>query len=79
MRQLLACSSYEAIGCVIVHQSGGLHVGIDDCAADKPESTLLEILRQRVAFWARGRNLRHACPAIHFRFTPDELPNVAIE
>ena len=45
MRQLLACSSYEAIGRVIVHQPNCLHIGIDDCAADKPEPTSLEILR----------------------------------
>lgn len=47
----------EAIGRMIVHQSGGLHVGIDDRTADKSESALLEILGQRVALRARGRNL----------------------
>ena len=42
---LLATSTYEAISRVIVHQPNRLHVGIDDRAADKPETTLLEILR----------------------------------
>ena len=57
MRQLLACSSYEAINRVIVDQPNRLHVGIDDRTADKSEAALLEILGQRVALRARGRNL----------------------
>ena len=79
MSRLLAYSSYEAIGRMIVNQPYRLHVGIDDGASDKSETTLLEILRQRVAFWARGRNLRHTRPAIHFRFPINKLPDVAIE
>lgn len=45
MRQLLACSSHEAISRMIIYQSGGLHVGIDDGASDKSKTALLEILR----------------------------------
>jgi len=44
MRQPLRTSAQEAIRRVIVHQPGGLHIGIDDRAADKAEATILEIL-----------------------------------
>ena len=45
MHQALATSTQEAINRVIVDEPNRLHVGIDDRAADKPETTLLEIFR----------------------------------
>src|SRR5467141_3397157 len=79
MYQQLTTCTYEAISRVIVHQSGGLQVGIDDRAADKPETTLLEILRQCIADRARRRHLSHLGPAVHDRCASHELPDVAIE
>ena len=79
MRQPLATCTYEAISRMVVHQSNRLHVGIDDRAADKAKAALFEILRECVTLRARGRDLRHACPAIHFLFSTDQLPDVAIE
>src|SRR6266850_1701051 len=79
MHQPLATSTQEAISRVIVHEPNRLHVGIGDRAADKPETTLLEILRQCIADRARRWHLSHPAPAIHDRFPSHELPDVAIE
>ena len=79
MHQALATSTQEAINRVIVDEPNRLHVGIDDRAADKPETTFLEILRQCIADRARRWHLSHPGPAIHDRFPSHELPDVAIE
>ena len=47
---LLATSPQETIRRVVIHQSGGLHIGIHDRAADKAKAAFLQILRQCVAF-----------------------------
>src|SRR5574341_245361 len=79
LRQPLATSTYEAITCVIVHESGSLHIGIDDRTAHEAKASLLEILRERITFQTRGRNLGPACPPIDFRLPANEAPHIAVE
>jgi hypothetical protein len=61
---------------VIVHQSGGLHVGVDDRAPHEFEPALFEILAQRVGFFACGGELIHSSPTIDLGLAADEAPDV---
>ena len=79
LRCLSSVRFHETIDHMIVHQPNCLHVCINDRAADEAETTLLEILRQYVTLRGRGRNLGHRAPMIHFLYSTDKLPDVAVE
>jgi hypothetical protein len=66
----------EAMHQVIVHQSGGLHVGVYDRAAHELEPALFEVFAQRVGFLARRGELIHSPPAVHLGLAADETPDV---
>ena len=64
---------------VIVHHAGGLHVSVDDCAADELESAFLQVLAECVGFFAGRRNLLAGFPFVLLGLAVDELPNVFIK
>ena len=64
---------------MIIHHPNGLHIGIDDGAADKPESAPLQVFRERVALRRVGRDLTEALPAVDEGAAPDKLPDIGIE
>src|SRR5210317_742914 len=64
---------------MIVDHAGGLHVGINNRAADKLETALPEVARQRIRFFRCRRNLVHPLPSILDRAVADEAPYVVAE
>ena len=47
----------EAFDDMVVDHSRGLHVGIADRRADELKAALLEVLAERVRFWAGSREI----------------------
>jgi hypothetical protein len=41
----LASTAFEAIYSMIIHHTNGLHIGIDNCGANKTHAALFQILR----------------------------------
>ena len=69
----------KAIGRMIVDHARGLHERIADGAADKGESSSLEVFAHRVGFSRLGGNVRGCCPMIRDGFLPNEPPDVFVE
>ncbi len=69
----------EAIRRVVVHQSNGLHVGIDNGAPDEVESPLLQVLRERITLLRFRGDIRAALSLTVDRPVPNETPNVGVE
>ena len=68
-----------AIDKMIIDHADSLHEGVHDRTADKSKPPLLEILRQSIALWTRGRDVRRALPAIDNGGAFHELPDIAIK
>ena len=64
---------------MIVHHPSGLHVSVDDRAADELESAFLQVFAQCVGFLAGCRDLPGRLPFVLFWLAIDELPNVFIK
>ena len=69
----------EARHQMIVDHADGLHMRVDDRAADEFEAALLEVFAQGVGFFGSGRQIFHARKTILDRQAADETPNVFVE
>jgi hypothetical protein len=61
---------------MIVYNAGGLHVGIHNYAAQKPESPLFHVRRNFVRQLRSGRQLRKAFPFSGYLFTLGKTPDI---
>ena len=69
----------ETIDGVVVDHADGLHEGIADSGADKPEAALFQFLAQGFRIRGFGGDIRQAFPVVAYRFVVDELPDIRIE
>src|SRR6185369_4747072 len=72
-------SMSETTNEVVVHHAGGLHVRVNDRRADEAESSVLEVLAERIGLRRSCRNLSHRLPTIELWLTVDEAPTIRIE
>lgn len=61
---------------MIVHQTGGLHVGIDYGAAYELETQFFQVGAQGIGLLRGCRELRKLCPAVNFLFAAHERPDI---
>ena len=64
---------------MVVYHSGGLHVGIDDGAADELEAAALEVLADRIGVLRAGGHLLHELPGILDGLAAGESPDVQVK
>ena len=69
----------ETVDGVVVDHADGLHEGIADRGADKPEAALFQLLAHCFRSRGFGRDIRQAFPVVAYRFVVDELPDIRIE
>ena len=64
---------------MVVDHSGGLHMRVADCGADKLESALLQVFTERIRLCAGRRVVFEPSELMHDRLPADEAPNVCVE
>src|SRR5438132_13347161 len=69
----------EAFRGVIVYHSYRLHERVADSWADEPETSLAQLLAQRVRLFGGSRYLAKRAELVSDWFAPDKSPDVSIE
>ena len=61
---------------MVVDQAGSLHVRVDDRGSYEFEAAALQVRAERVGLFRGGRQLAEPGPAVDFRLSADESPDV---
>ena len=77
--QLFTRQAAVAFAGVIIHQAGGLHVGVDNGGAHEVEAVFLQVFADKVGQRGRCRHIRQPFEGILDGLAVDKVPDIVAE